>query len=105
MATQAAGEAIVPVPKQGPSVAVNVGHESTVPVNYAHSCGLTHPELPPQTQLATPAVGGYQIAHSASLFAVVFKIHVLFMQASVAPAVEVFVHGTPPFPLNPLHKV
>ena len=104
LAAQAAGAATVPVPKQGPFEAVNVGHESIVPVKDAQGYGETHPDAPPQTQFAAPAVGGYQAAHSASLFAVVFNAHVLFMQASVAAAVEVFVHGTP-FPENPLHVV
>ena len=30
---------VVPVPKQGPSVAVNVGHESTVPMNLSQGYG------------------------------------------------------------------
>ena len=33
LGAQTDGIETVPVPKQGPSVAVNVGHESTVPVN------------------------------------------------------------------------
>ena len=73
-------------------------------MNKVHGYGLTQPELPPHTQLATPAVGGYQAEHSASLFAVVFNAQVLFMQASVAAAVEVFVQGML-FPVNPLHVV
>ena len=81
-----------------------MGHESIVPVNDAQGCGLTHPEPPPQTQFGFDPVGGYQAAQSASLFAVVFRAHVLTMQASVATAVEVFVQGIL-FPINPLHIV
>ena len=60
---------------------------STVPVNDAQGYGSIHPELPPQTQVDS------QVLQSASFFAVVFKIQVLLMQASVAAAVEEFVQG------------
>ena len=98
LAAQAAGAAIVPVPLQGPSKAVNVGQESAVPVNDEQFYGLTHPEFPPQTQVDN------QVLHSASLLAVVFKTQVLLMQASVAAAVEAFVQGTL-FPVNALQIV
>lgn len=62
-------------------------------MNDEQFCGLTQPRLPPQTQLATPDVGGIQAAQSASLLAVVFRMHVLLMHESVEAAVEVFVHG------------
>ena len=77
---------------------MNVGQESTVPVNDAQGYGLTQPELPPQTQVDN------QVLHSASLFAVVFKTQVLLIQASVAAAVEAFVQGTL-FPTKALHIV
>ena len=77
---------------------MNVGQESTVPVNDAQGYGSTHPELLPQTQVDN------QVLHSASLFAVVFKTQVLLMQASVATADEEFEQGIL-FPTNALHMV
>ena len=77
---------------------MKVGHESTVPVNDAQGCGSTHPKLPLQTQVDN------HVLQSVSLFAVVFKGHVLFMQASVAAAEEVLVQGIL-FPTNALHIV
>ena len=77
---------------------MNVGQESTVPVNDAQGYGSTQPELPPQTQVDN------QVLHSESLFAVVFNAQVLLIQASVAAAVEEFVQGTL-FPTNALHVV
>ena len=100
--TQAAAE--VPVPWQGPSFAVNFGQVSEVPVNDAQGYGATHPVPPPQTQLATPDVGGYQAAQSASLVAVVFRTHVLSIHAAVDTAPAEFVQGMP-FPMKLLHKV
>ena len=98
------GAETVPVPKHGPSFAVNLGHDYAVPVKEAQGYGLTQPEVPPHTQLAIPAVGGYQAEQSASLFAVVFNAQVLLMQASVEAAIEVFVQGML-FPMNALQMV
>ena len=36
-------------PEHGPSVAVNVGHESIVPLKAEHVYGATHPDVPFQT--------------------------------------------------------
>ena len=57
----AVGAAIVPVPEQGPSVAVKVVHESIVPVNDEQGYGFTHPVVPFQTQVDNQAL------HSKSL--------------------------------------
>ena len=43
---------------------------------------------------------GYQVVQSPSLLAVVFKMHVLGMQAVVAMAASVFVHGIVPVALT-----
>ena len=71
LGAQADGIESVPVPKQGPSVAVNVGHESTVPVNLSQVYGLTHPKFPPHTHsLFHKYLRGYHRSHSESVLAV-----------------------------------
>ena len=67
MDAHGAGAAFVPNPKQGPSFAVNVGHENFVPVNDEQGYGSTHPELPPQTQVDN------HVLQAASFLAVVFN--------------------------------
>ena len=40
---QGYGAVILPLPEQGPSEAINVGHESTVPINSEQGRSGTHP--------------------------------------------------------------
>ena len=81
------GDLTLPVPKQGPLLAINVGHDSTVPRKDSQGYRGTHPKEPPHTQLTNPFVGGYQLEQSPLLLAVVFKTHVLSMHASLEIAV------------------
>ena len=76
--TQAA--AVDPVPEHGPSVAVNVGHESMVPLKPEQVEGSLHPVVPVQTQL------GFHVVQAALVVAVVFAAQVLAIQAVVAVA-------------------
>ena len=88
--TQAA--AVDPVPEHGPSLPVNVGHESMVPLNPAHVDGSLHPVVPVQTQV------DLHVVQAALVVAVVFAAQVLAIQAvvAVAPATLVQRPSVPP---------
>ena len=76
-----------PVPEHGPSVAVNVGHESIVPLNPAQVEASLHPVVPVQTHPF------FHVVQAALVVAVVLAAQVLAIQAVLqrpsAPPVNV----------------
>ena len=76
--TQAAE--VEPVPEHGPSLAVNVGHVSIVPLNAAQFEISLHPVVPVQTQPL------FHVVQTAFVVAVVLAAQVLAIQAVVAVA-------------------
>ena len=69
-----------PVPEHGPSLPVNVGHESIVPLNPEQGEGSLHPVVPVQTQVL------FHVVQAALVVAVVLAAQVLAIQAVVAVA-------------------
>ena len=81
-----------PVPEHGPSLPVNVGHDSIVPLNPAQVEASLHPVVPVQTQAL------FQVVQAALVVAVVLAAQVLAIQAvvEVAPARLLHRPSTPP---------
>ena len=94
---QAANVVPSPVPEQGPSVALYILHESTVPWKSAQFLVLLsqHPFVPFHMHLE-----GYQMSQSALLKATVLSMQVLFIHASVFFGVAFLLLHFIPFPVN-----
>ena len=73
METQAAE--VDPVPEHGPSIPVNVGQVSIVPLNPEQFVGSLHPVVPVQTHVLL------HVVHAALLVAVVLASQSLLIQA------------------------
>ena len=90
METQAAD--VDPVPEHGPSLPVNVGQESIVPLNPAQVEASLHPVVPVQTQPL------FHVVQAGLAVAVVLAAQVLAIQAvvDVAPATLLQRPSAPP---------
>ena len=83
-----------PVPEHGPSLPVNVGHESSVPLNPAQVEESLHPVVPVQTHPL------FHVVQTALAVAVVLAAQVLAIQGVVEVAPDTLLQRPSAPPVN-----